>query len=118
MKKVLPLLLFVMLVVSGCQRGPVMYEISNSPAGMVANAENFVNKTAKRSSHYTDEDWKVALEQFVVMSKNYVETKSSMTQAEQDRFTAARLKFMSAIETNGKETIAREVKEAYNSLVE
>ena len=117
MKKVLPLLLFVLLAVSGCQRGPAMYEMSQSPAAVVVNAEKFVNKTAKLSSHYTDEDWKVAVEQFVVMSKNYMETKNYMTQSELDRFTAARLKFMSAIDANGNEALAREVKEVYNSLL-
>lgn len=93
-----------------------MYEMSQNPSEVIKNAEEFVNKTAKRSPRYSDADWKSALEQFIVMSKNYMENKGKMSQQEQDRFTAARLKFMSAIEAAGNEKIAMEVKEAYSSL--
>lgn len=118
MKKLLPLLLFIFLALAGCQRGPVMYEMSQNPSEVIRNAEEFVNKTAKRSSHYSEADWKSALEQFIVMSKNYIETKDKMTQEEQDRFTAARLKFMSAIQAAGNENIAIEVKKAYSRLAD
>ena len=116
MKKVLPLLLFVLLVFSGCQRGPVVYDFTENPSEVATNAEKFVKQTAKRSSHYTAEDWQVAVEQFVAMSKNFIEKKGYMSQNDIDRFTAARLDFMKSVQTNGTEELALQIKEAYNKM--
>lgn len=116
MKKVLPLLLYVLLAFAGCQRGPVMYTVAERPAEIAANAEKFVKLTEKRSAHYTAEDWQVAVEQFVAMSKNFVDKKSYMSEEDVNRFTAARLNFMKSVETNGTEDLVRQIKEAYSRM--
>jgi predicted small lipoprotein YifL len=64
MKKVFPLLLFVFLAFSSCQKGPVMYTPAEKPAEVVANAEKFVKQTEKRSLHCqqdTDQQMKCLL---------------------------------------------------------
>ena len=116
MKKVFPLLLFVLLAFSGCQRGPAMYTIAENPADVAVNAEKFAKQTEKRSSHYTAEDWNVALNQFVDMSKNFIDKKNFMSEEDINRFTAARLNFMKSVQKNGTEDLARQIKEAYNTL--
>ena len=57
MKKLLPIIMFVLLAFAGCQRGPAMYTQSNNPKEFLTNSEKFVNQTVKRSSHYNAEDW-------------------------------------------------------------
>lgn len=116
MKKVFPLLLFVLLAFSSCQKRPVMYTPAEKPSEVVANAEKFVKQTEKRSSHYSAEDWKVALDQFIVMSKNYVEKKGEMSEQEISRFTAARLNFMKSVQKSGTEDLARQIKEVYSRI--
>lgn len=116
MKKVFPLLLFVFLAFSSCQKGPVMYTIAEKPSEVATNAEKFVKQTEKRSSHYSAEDWQVAVEQFVAMSKNYVDKKSEMSEQEINRFTAARLNFMKSVQKSGTEDLARQIKEVYSRI--
>ena len=116
MKKVLPLLLWVLLAFVGCQRGPVMYEMAEKPSQVVANAEKFVKQTEKRAKHYSEEDWQVAVQQFVAMSKNYFENVSFLTEEEQMRFDNARVKFMGAITDSGNMEVAKQVKEEYSKI--
>ena len=118
MKKILPILMFVLLVFAGCQRGPATYQMANSPREVATNAEKFVKQVVKQSKHYQVEDWKNAVQQFILMSKNYVECKSKLTDEEVMRFDNARLQFMSAVVENGNETIAAEVKQVYGNIVQ
>ena len=39
-----------------------------------------------------------------------------MSEDDVNRFTAARLNFMKSVQKNGNEDLARQIKEAYNSL--
>ncbi len=116
MKKVLPLLVLVLLAF-GCQRGPATYEFTDNPREIVPHAEKFVNQVEKKSKHYTAEDWDLAVEQFVSMSKNYVDKSADLTQEEIMKFNNARLKFMSAIHANGTEEMAMQVKKIYSELM-
>ena len=119
MKKILPLLLFVLLAFAGCQpKGPVLYQMTDNPRELNANVEKFVKQTEKSSKHYTAMEWQIAIEQFVAMSKNYVEFRNAMTEEECNRFDAARLQFMKAVETNGGEEWVAEVKEAYAKVMQ
>ena len=118
MKKVLPLLIIVLLAFAGCHRGPAMYEKAENPQQLVAHVEKFVNQTEKYSKHYSAEDWEVAVKQFVDMSKDFVRNRPSLTLEDQMRFDNARLKFMGAIDKNGNEEIAKQVKELYSQVME
>lgn len=118
MKKVLPLLLFVLLAFAGCQpSGPVEYQIAHNPHQVALNAENFVQQTVKKSRRYKAEDWQMAVDQFITMSKNYYEYHKGMTQEEVSRFDAARLEFMKAVNAHGSEELAIQIKEAYGKIV-
>ena len=117
MKKVLPLLLFVLLAFAGCQRGPATYEITDNPHEVAINAEKFVKQVSKLSRHYSTEDWDAALEQFVHMSKNHLDLAPQMTQEERLRCDNVRLQFMGAIDANGSEDLAIRVKEIYSNLL-
>lgn len=116
MKKVLPLLLLVLMAFAGCQRGPVMYQMAEKPDEVVANAEKFVKQTTKQAKHYTTEEWQIAVDQFIAMSKNYFEWKNEMSQEDINRFIAARLDFMKAVQKDGNDELARTIKEAYNNI--
>lgn len=117
MKKLFPLLLFVLLAFAGCQpSGPVEYQMTDNPRNVASNAEKFVKQTVKRSSKYTDEDWQNAVKQFIAMTKNGFEQWPYMTKEEISSFDAARLKFMEAIHDNGSEEIAMQVKAAYGEI--
>ena len=116
MKKVFPLLLIAMLAMAGCQRGPVEYKVADQPNEVAVNAEKFVKQTAKQSSHYSAEDWSFAVDQFVMMSKDFVQKQRYMTQSDIDRFDAARLDFMKAVDANGSEDLALQIKEAYSKI--
>ena len=118
MKKVLPLLFIIMFAFVGCQRGPAMYEKVENPDQFIDHVEKFVKQTEKYSRHYSAEDWQVAVEQFVVMSKDFVENRQFLTSEDQMRFDNARLKFMGAIDTHGSAEIAKQVKEAYSQVLE
>ena len=118
MKKLLPIMMFVLLAFAGCNRQPATYQMAENPSEMVANAEKFVNQVSKQSKHYGDEDWQEAVQQFVAMSKNFVEQRQRMTNEEIMRFDNARLQFMSAVETNGSIEIAKQVKEAYSMVMQ
>jgi hypothetical protein len=118
MKKVLPLLIVVLLAFAGCHRGPAMYERAENPRQLIEHVEKFVNQTEKYSRHYSAEDWQVAVEQFVAMSKNFMENRYLMTTEEQMRFDNARLKFMGAIDKNGNEELVKQVKELYGRVLE
>ena len=52
MKKVLPLLIWILMVFVGCQRGPVMYQKAENPSQFIGHVEKFVNETEKKSKHY------------------------------------------------------------------
>ena len=117
MKKLFPLLLFVLLAFAGCQpSGPVEYQMTDNPRNVAANAEKFVKQTAKRSSKYTAEDWQNAVDQFIAMTKNGFEHWSYMTNDEIQSFEAARLKFMETVHVNGSEDVAMQVKAAYGEI--
>ena len=117
MKKVFPLLLFVLLAFAGCQSGPTTYECAKTPREIAVNAEKFANQVEKKSKHYKAEDWDAAIEQFVAMNKNYMEHRNYLTNDEQMKFDNARLKFMHAIDANGNEDLAIRVKEEYARIL-
>ncbi len=117
MKKVLPLLVWALLAFSGCQRGPAIYEISDNPHELVPHAEKFVNQVEKKSKHYSSEDWSIAVEQFVAMSKDYIDKAGYLTQDEQMKFDNARVRFMAAIDANGTKEVALKVKEEYAKVM-
>ena len=114
MKKVLPLLLLVMLAFASCHRGPAIYQMSENPREMADNAEKFAKQTTKRAASYTDEEWKVAVEQFIAMTKDYVEKKHRMSEADLNRVDAARLVFIKAVSENGSDELVAQIKEAYS----
>ena len=114
MKKVLPLLLFVLMAFASCQRGPAMYQMSDNPQQMVTNAEKFAKQTTKRASHYGAEEWKVAVDQFITMTKDFAEKKHHMTEADLFRVDAARLQFMKAVSEHGNDELISQIKEAYS----
>ncbi len=117
MKKVLPLVLFVLLAFAGCQSGPATYEITQNPREISINAEKFANQVEKKSKHYNAEDWDAAIDQFILMSKNYVEYGAFFTNEEQMQYDNARVKFMHAIDVNGSEDLALRVKEEYAKIL-
>ena len=117
MKKVLPLLLFVLLAFASCQRGPAIYQASENPKEMADNAEKFAKQTVKRSSSYNAEEWKVAVEQFAVMTKDFVDKKPLMDQEDVFRFDAARLEFIKAVNENGNDELVAQIKEIYSQCV-
>lgn len=108
--------MFVLLAFAGCNRQPATYQMAENPSEMVANAEKFVNQVSKQSKHYSDEDWQEAVQQFVAMSKNFVEHQQRMTNEETMRFDNARIKFMNAITDNGNMEVAKQVKEEYSRI--
>jgi hypothetical protein len=116
MKKVLPLLLFVILAFASCQRGPVIYQVSNNPKEMADNAEKFAKQTIKRSGSYNAEEWKVAVEQFIAMTKDFVDKKHQMSQDDIFRVDAARLEFIKAVSENGNDELVAQIKEAYSQI--
>ena len=107
----------MVLLAFGCQRGPATYEITDNPREIIPHAEKFVNQVEKKSKHYKTEDWNVAVEQFVAMSKNYIDKAVYLTQEERMKFDNARVKFMKAIDANGTEEVAMEVKKVYSELL-
>ena len=117
MKKYLPLLLFVLLAFAGCQSGPAVYQDTNNPHELVPNAEKFVNKVDKKSKHYTVEEWDAAIDQFVLMNKNFIEMGDYLTQEERMKYDNARVKFMHAIDVNGTEEMALRVKQEYANMM-
>lgn len=118
MKKVLPLVLFVLLAFAGCQSGPATYEMTKNPREFVPNVEKFVNKVDKKSKHYSAEDWDAAITEFVAMNKNYVAVKDHLTDEEQMKYDNARVRFMHSIDVNGTEDMAKRVKEDYANILE
>lgn len=118
MKKILPLVLFVLLAFAGCQRGPATYEMTQNPREFVPNVEKFVNKVDKNSKHYSAEDWDATFDQFVAMSKNYVEFVGRLTTEEQMKYDNARIKFMHAIDVNGTEEMTKRVKAEYARILD
>ena len=114
MKKVLPLLLLVMLAFASCHRGPAIYQMSENPREMADNAEKFAKQTTKRAPSYTAEEWQVAVEQFIAMTKDYVEKKHHMSEADLNRVDAARLVFIKAVSENGGDELVAQIKEAYS----
>lgn len=116
MKKVLPLLLFVLLAFAGCQRGPAIYQVADSPKEMADNAEKFAKQTTKRASSYNTEEWQVAVDQFIAMTKDFVEKKHYMSQEDLFRVDAARLQFIKAVSENGNEELVAEIKELYSQI--
>lgn len=106
------------MVFVGCQRGPIMYQKAENPSQFIGHVEKFVNETEKKSKHYSEMDWQIAVEQFVAMSKDYVENGQYLTSDERMRFDNARVKFMSSIDANGTIEIAKQVKEAYRTVMQ
>ena len=107
----------VLLAFSGCHREPAVYERSEDLSQFVNQVEKFVKQTEKKSKHYSAEDWKVAVKQFEAMSKDYVEVRNALSIEDQMRFDNARVKFMGAINANGNEEIAMQVKEIYGRIL-
>lgn len=118
MKKLLPLLLFVLLAFAGCQREPATYQVATNPRELAPNVEKFAKQVTKNSKHYTAEDWLFTVEQFVAMSKNYVEYSSALTEEETIRYNNARLQFMAAVADSGDEKLVAIIKEAYANVVQ
>ena len=116
MKKVLPLLLFALLALASCHREPAIYQFSESPEEMAENAEKFAAQTMKRSAHYTAEDWEFTVEQFVAMTKDYVEKKDLMSPEDVFRADSARLVFTDAVAKNGGEKLVLQTKELFHNI--
>ena len=116
MKKVLPLFLFVLLAFASCHTEPAVYQMSDSPEEMVNNAEKFVKETVKRSRHYSNDDWKMTVDQFANMTKDYVDKKNQMSQEDIFRVDSARLVFTKAVAKNGDESFVNKIKEVYNEI--
>ena len=114
MKKVLPLLLFVLLAFAGCQRGPAIYQMSENPREMADNAEKFAKQTTKRAGSYNAEEWQMTVEQFVAMTKDFVDKKHHMSEADIFRVNNARLEFMKAVSEKGNDELVAQIKEAYS----
>ena len=110
-------MLLVLMAFMGCNRGPAMFECPTDKSQFINSAEKFVKQTEKKSKHYSDEDWKVAVEQFTVMSKEYVGVKDALSEQDQMCWDNARVKFMGVINANGTEEIAKEVKEIYSNVL-
>ncbi|MBQ8959037.1 MAG: hypothetical protein IJ057_11175 [Bacteroidales bacterium] len=117
MKKVFPLLLFVLLAFAGCNSGSAEYEMTQDPRQISVNAEKFASQVAKKSKHYKAEDWNAAVKQFVVMGKNYYEYRNYLTAEEQMAFDNARMKFIGAVDATGNEELALHVKEEYGRII-
>ena len=117
MKKLLPITMFVLLAFASCQRGPVMYEKAENPRQLVVNVEKFVKQTEKNAKHYSVEDWQVAIDQFVVMSKDYVENRNRLTEEEQMRYDNARVQFVNIAGAKGGEELVVQIKETYSRIV-
>ena len=90
--------------------------MSNNPKEMVENAEKFAKQTSKRASSYTAEEWQVAVEQFIAMTKDFSDKKHYMSQELLFRADAARLEFMKAVSEHGNDELAAQIKEAYSQL--
>lgn len=88
--------------------------MSENPREMADNAEKFAKQTTKRAGSYTEEEWKVAVEQFIAMTKDFVDKKHRMSEADLFRVDAARLEFMKAVSEKGDEELVAEIKEAYS----
>ena len=116
MKKVLPLLLFVLLAFASCQRGPAVYQESDNPREMADNAEKFAKQTAKRASSYTAEEWQVAVDQFATMTKDFVDKKPRMSETDVFRVDAARLEFIKAVNEHGNDELVAQIKEVYSQI--
>ena len=118
MKKLLPVIMFVLLAFAGCQRELATYQMTENPREMAPNAEKFVKQVSKQSKHYDAKDWHFAVDGFILMSKNFVENRDAMTEEEIMRFDKARLQFMESVDANGSEEIAMLVKDAYSRAVQ
>lgn len=116
MKKVLPILLFVLLALAGCNTEPATYEFAENPRQLCENAEKFANQVAKKSKHYDAEDWEMAIKEFVKMGKNGVEFSNKMSDEEKVRFNNARMKFVGAIDATGNEALSLHMKEEYSKI--
>ena len=116
MKKVLPLLLFVLLAFAGCQRGPAIYQVADNPKEMADHAEKFAKQTTKRAAHYTAEEWQVAVEQFSAMAKDFAAKKPYMSQEDVFRVDAARLVFIKAVDEKGNDELVAQIKEVYSQI--
>ena len=84
---------------------------------MIPHVEKFVNQVEKKSKHYKAEDWNAAVDQFVAMSKNYIDKSAYLTNEEHMKFDNARVKFMNAIDAHGTEEVAMQVKKVYAELM-
>ena len=118
MKKLIPLVLFVLLAFAGCNRGPVVYKVAERPNQVAPNAEEFAEQTAKRAKHYSAEDWGVAIEQFTAMCKDYKEKKMFMNQDDVIRYKDARLDFIKSVDLYGNLDLALQIKEIYSEIMD
>ena len=117
MKKVLPLLLFVLFAFTGCNSGPVVYEPTDNPHQLCEHAEKFTNQVAKKSKHYNAEDWEMAIQEFVKMGKNASELFNNLSEEEQMRFDNARMVFVGAIDATGDEALSLHMKDEYSKVL-
>lgn len=108
--------MFVLMAFAGCHRGPATYEFTQNPHQIVANAEKFVSQVERNSKHYSAEEWDVAINQFIQMSKNQFELSGVMNEREQMEFDNVRMRFMAAIDANGTEEMVMRLKEMYSAM--
>jgi hypothetical protein len=98
---------------------PAIYQVADNPQQMVVNAEQFVKQVSKKAGKYSDEDWNsIVEEQFLYMTKNYVEFEPRMTVQEKDRFAESRLKFVKALGDLGRNDLALRTKEIYSMVMD
>ena len=75
-------------------------------------------QTEKKAKHYSAEDWQVAIEQFVVMSKDYVENRNRLSEEEQMRYDNARVQFVNIAGAKASEELVRQIKETYSRIID
>lgn len=101
---------------ASCQRGPAIYQRADTPREMADNAEKFAKETAKCAANYSDEDWKVAFDQFASMTKDYMEKKGRMSEADLFRADAARLQFTKTVAEKGNPELVKQMKELFQEM--
>ena len=118
MKKLLPLFIIALLSFAGCHPKTAVYEESKDPQVVLDNCDKFVNYTFEKSKRYNEEDWKVTIDEFVHMCKNYKTVEWQLFEKDRERFSADLVKFMKAVDATGNVDMALDIKAKYAEVCE